>query len=639
MANHEQLANVLSEFARTMVTEFAIQDILDALAGRIVEIMPVTAAGVTLIGSDEEPPRYVAASSASALRFEEVQTSLHQGPCVTAFRTNEAVLVPDLRIDERFGRFAPQALDTGLVAVFAFPLRHGTHSPIGALDLYRGTPGALDAGTLEAAQTLADVAAAYVLNAQSRQDLEESAERFRTTSLHDALTGLPNRVLFGRLLDHAASRTRRSGKRLAVLFADLDRFKEVNDLFGHHVGDELLVAVAQRLRHLLRTGDTLARLAGDEFVVLCEDLDATGDTEVLAARIDAGLKQPFTLSGRTLHVSASVGIAFAGIGDDVPGDLLRDADAAMYQAKRRGGGRYQVLDLRERDQAANRATLSQDVHGVLERGELAAHFQPVVDAHDGRVVGLEALARWTHPTRGPVSPTTLVALAEESHLICDVGRWVFEHACRSSQDVQRGPGTADALQLAVNASPHELLSCRYAEMVAEVLAETGTHPGDVTIEVTENAFILDPARALLAMEDLKAVGVQLALDDFGTGYSSLSYLQNFPVDVLKIDRSFVTRHDRTSRAIVAAVVDLAHELGMTVIAEGVETEAQRDAVAGLACEAYQGYWFARPMPASDLTAFLGARALGTSPGRDPNARSWSPISGRAPTLGASLPEI
>ena len=315
MARDQQLADVLSEFARTMVTDFPIQAILDHLVVRIVDVLPITAAGVTLIRPGAYP-HYVAASDEAALRFEELQAELGEGPCVAAFETGEAICVADLRDDGRFPTFGPPALEAGLVAVFTLPLRQGDKC-LGVLDLYRDTPGPLDQDAMSDAHTLADVAAAYLSNAQSRVELRDSAERFRETALHDSLTGLPNRVLFHERLDHAVQRSRRSGKLVALLFADLDRFKQVNDVHGHQKGDELLIAMADRLAALLRPGDTLARWSGDEFVVLCEDLGEPSQVEPLTARIGAALSEPFCLSGTEVHVTASVGIAFAGTGDDV----------------------------------------------------------------------------------------------------------------------------------------------------------------------------------------------------------------------------------------------------------------------------------------------------------------------------------
>jgi diguanylate cyclase (GGDEF)-like protein len=594
----QHLADVLSEFARTLVTDFPIQAILDHLVVRIVDVLPVTAAGVSLISKGQNP-RYVAASDPSALRFEQLQSELAEGPCLIAFRSGEAVSAPDLRNDNRFPNFGPQALAAGLVGVFSYPLRHDGQ-PLGALDVYRDTTGPLDEETMEAAQTLADVVAAYLINAQARADLRDSVDRFRESSLHDALTGLPNRILLRQRLDHAILRARRSHHVVAILFADLDRFKEVNDTYGHHVGDELLIAVGQRLNRLLRPGDTLARMSGDEFVILCEDLDEAVRVKSLAARIGTALATPFVLSGREIQVSASVGVAFAGRGEDIPERVLQDADAAMYEAKRMGGARHQVVDLREQHLAGHRATLTEELAKGWSR-QLRTDYQPIVTTAGGRLIGVEALLRWDHPVRGLMAPSSVVPLAEQTGLLTSIGQWVLEDACLSRQRWQAADPASD-LQIAVNVSAHQLMAAEFCELVEGVLRTTGTPAAKVTLEVTESVFVEDRERALMVLEDLKHLGVMLALDNFGTGYSSLSYLKHFPVDVLKIDRGFIAEmgRDRGSSAIVSAVIDLAHALGMSVVAVGVETGAQYREIAALGCESAQGYYFARPMSAGGL---------------------------------------
>jgi diguanylate cyclase (GGDEF)-like protein len=339
VASEHQLSSVLSEFARTMVTDFPIQAILDHLVVRIVDVLPITAAGVTLISPDLDP-RYVAASDASALRFEKLQTKLGEGPCIAAYRTGEAVAVADLRDEVRFPAFTPLALDAGLGAVFTFPLNHGDEQ-LGALDLYRDTPGPLDDDTMEAAQTLADVASAYLLNARARAELKEAAEQSRVRALHDPLTGLANRTLLLERLEHAILRGIRSGLFAVVVFVDLDRFKVVNDRHGHRIGDEVLAAVGERLSEVTRPADTVARMSGDEFVVLFEDVEDPRHVDVLAARVNAAFAAPFVVSGVEVALTASVGIAMSGRRSAT--QILDDADAAMYRAKRRGGARCEVV--------------------------------------------------------------------------------------------------------------------------------------------------------------------------------------------------------------------------------------------------------------------------------------------------------
>ena len=607
MVEESKLSWVLSDFARTMVTEFPIQRILDHLVERIVEILPVTAAGVTLI-TDGAPPRYVAASDKAALRFERLQSRIGEGPCLLAFRTGEAVAIPDMSEEIRFPHFAPAAQEAGLAAVFAFPLRHG-RGRLGALDLYRDTAGSLDDEDMLAAQTLADVAAAYLLNAQSREEAQRTFDQLHQVSQHDALTGLPNRVLLQQRLEHATARAQRSHQAAAILFADLDNFKRVNDMYGHHVGDELLVAVADRLSGLLRPGDTLSRVSGDEFVFLCEDLRSNEDAETLAARITAAFSELFVLDELELKVTASVGVAYSGPGERVSEQLVVDADTAMYEAKRQGGDGHSIVNQRQAHRTDQRNSLERDLRSALVNDSLEIGYQPIVRTSDGLVTGVEALFRWTHPERGSVSPQVAIGIAEQSGLINDIGRWVLEHSCNDhNRWLRQTPGTP--ISLSVNVSGRQLLSHGFCADVASTLTRSGMDPASLTLEVTENILVEDTERSLKVLGELKALGVNLALDDFGTGFSSLSYLRRLPVDVVKIDRTFISDLDngREGEAIVVAVTNMAHQLGLTVTAEGVETRTQRDKVTSIGCDSSQGYYYAKAMPAAAMASRLNTRA-------------------------------
>lgn len=604
MVDEGKLSAVLSDFARTLATDFPIQGILDHLVKRIVDVLPVTAAGVTLI-SDGDAPRYIAASDESALRFERLQAEVGHGPALWAYNSGEPVAVPDLATDSRFPQFAPSAVASGLAAVFTFPLHHGD-GRLGALDLYRDRRGSLDEQDMAAAQTLADVAAAYLLNAQAREESRLTSERFRHTALHDPLTGLPNRLLLQQRLEHAALRAQRSHTNAAILFVDLDRFKRVNDTHGHHVGDDLLCAIAQRLSSLVRPGDTLARYSGDEFVFLCEDLNSAADVEALAMRVDDAFVDPFVVDGdKQLAVTASVGMAFAGPGEAISDQLVVHADIAMYQAKRRGGAGHHIIDLREALRSTDHNDLETDLRAAFAGDRLNVAYQPIVRSADGSITGVEALLRWTDPERGPVPPLSMVAVAEQSGLINQLGAWVLERACRD-----RGQWLRDhpdrPVDLAVNVSARQLMSPDFSQTVASILARTGMDPSALILEITENVFIEDIEHATTLLTGLKALGIRLALDDFGTGFSSLSYLRRLPIDIVKIDQSFIADIGAavTDSAIVAAVTNLAHVLGLAVTAEGVETKAQRDEVNAIGCEYAQGYFFARPMPATEFDAQL-----------------------------------
>ncbi len=603
MVDEGKLSAVLSDFARTLATDFPIQRILDHLVGRIVEILPITAAGVTLI-SDGNAPQYIAASDDSAMLFERLQTELRDGPCMWAYEHGEAVSVPDLATDARFPLFTQSAVAGGLGAVFTFPLRDGT-GRLGALDLYRSTPGELASHDMAAAQTLADVAAAYLLNAQAREDSRTTSEQFRHGALHDPLTGLPNRLLLQQRLEHAAQRAQRSHTNAAVLFVDLDRFKRVNDTHGHHVGDDLLRAIAQRLAAVVRPGDTLARFSGDEFVFLCEDLHSAEDVEALATRVDGAFIEPFSVGGVQLAVTASVGMAFAGPGEDISDKLVVQADIAMYQAKRRGGGGHQIIDLREALMLVDRESLEVDLRAAFAQNKLDLAYQPIVRNRDGAITGVEALLRWNDPVRGSVPAMTMITVAEQSGLISQLGAWVLERSCLARREwLRTKPGMT--LDLAVNVSARQLMSPDFRSIVASVLDRTEMDPNSLIFEVTESLFIGDFDYAIDLLGNLRALGVRLALDDFGTGFSSLSYLRRLPIDIIKIDQSFIADIGElsTGSAVVAAVTNLAHVLGLAVTAEGVETPAQRDEVAAIGCDTAQGYFFARPTSASAISAQL-----------------------------------
>ena len=613
MDGDDALTLVLRDFARNMLTDFSIQTILNNLVERIVEVLSVTGAGVTLI-SPGAAPHYVAASDGRALRFEQLQSSLAEGPCVSAYQSGEPVAVPDLAQDTRYPRFGVAAVAEGLAAVFTFPLRHG-NGQLGALDLYRDTTGPLDPRELSAAQTLADVASAYLLHAQAREQVTEEAERLRHSSLHDPLTGLANRVLLQERLEHAAARAARTSNASAVLFIDLDRFKRVNDTYGHVAGDQVLMAVARRLLAALRPGDTLARVGGDEFVLLCENLTSSNDVDVVATRIAEALAAPFAIAGAELSITASVGVAFAGPESSITPDLLEDADTAMYQAKRHGGATHHTIDLYTAQEIRHRNDLEQDLRSALlgddpEDRQLALAYQPIVRTADEEVVGVEALLRWTHPVRGTVPALTTISIAERTGMMVELGAWVLDRSCRDHA-AWCAEHPSRRLSLSVNVSVRQLAQPHYVDAVAATVADTGMDPTLLILEVTESIFVDDADRAARVLDQLRALGVRVALDDFGTGYSSLGYLRRLSVDVVKIDRQFTTGigTDPTDTAIVVAITQLARALDMQVTAEGVETHVQRDALLGIGCQNAQGYLYARPMTAAALTTHLAGDRL------------------------------
>ena len=425
----------------------------------------------------------------------------------------------------------------------------------------------------------------------------EDAILFQAT--HDTLTGLPNRALLLDRLSQALARQPRHASGIAVLFLDVDRFKWLNDSQGHAAGDELLIKLADRLRAAMRAEDSVARFGGDEFVVLSEDVHDEAEAEALAARIAAVLSAPINVAGEDTTVTVSIGIAFAppGATQHTPESLVRDADAAMYRAKEDGRNRSKVFDPATRALALARHDTVNALRRGIDHGELVVHYQPVVHLGTGTTIGFEALVRWCHPQRGVLAPAEFLALAEETGLIVPLGAEVLDRACHQLAAWQDIAGVAAGLSMSVNLAARQLLAPDLAAVVEAMVRDSGIDPAQLCLEITESALLADTELSTRALTQLKALGVRIGVDDFGTGFSSLTYLKRFPVDVLKIDRSFVTGlcHDRQDRAIVAAVVDLAHALGLTTVAEGVETADQLAQLAALGCEQGQGYLWSPPL--------------------------------------------
>jgi diguanylate cyclase (GGDEF)-like protein len=425
---------------------------------------------------------------------------------------------------------------------------------------------------------------------------------------HDSLTGLPGRTLFMEWLEHALAGAAESGTEVSVLFIDLARFKAVNDTLGHNAGDELLTHVAQRIRGCLRDPDIAARFGGDEFAVLLEG--TTGETIGLQVgdRIIQSLKKPFLIAGKEIFIAASIGLAFGTTPKHGATELLGNADLAMYRAKKEGSLLPVVFEEQMLTGAAERLELPGELQRALGTEQLWLQYQPLVDLSSGNQIGVEVLARWTHPTRGVVSPAIFIPIAEETGAIIELGRWVLQESCR--QVSQWRKSSATPLALSVNISARQLFDGHLAVDVGQILAETGMPSSALTLELTETMLMDDPAKSLLRLQELKRLGVRLAIDDFGTGYSSLSYLRQFPVDELKIDQSFIDRigSGQEELAIVRTIIELARTLDLQTTAEGVETSEQLDALRSLGCEVGQGYHFARPLDANHVRAFLEAHS-------------------------------
>ena len=449
-----------------------------------------------------------------------------------------------------------------------------------------------------------------IFQMQDISDRKQAEKKLVHDAFHDALTGLPNRMFFMDQLKQSVQRVNRTqGLPFAVLFLDFDRFKIINDSLGHMVGDQLLIAIAQRLRASVRPGDTVARLGGDEFTILLDSLKNPDDAIDMARRLLSNLSEQFKLPSREVFITASIGLALSTVGYEHAEEVLRDADTAMYRAKSLGRARYEVFDKGMND--ATTTDLSQietDLWRALERDELTLDYQPIVSLRTGRIAGFEALLRWLHPSRGMVSPLEFISVAEETGLIIPIGQWVLNKACRQTREWQKHHPQTPPLQVSVNLSPKQFMQRDLIDQISLALDSGGLSPASLKVEITEGMVMQNVESNMQMLGQLQALGVSISLDDFGTGYSSLSYLHRFPISTLKIDQSFVSSmtNNQESLEIVRTILGLARNLRMEVIAEGVETLEQAMELKAMNCEYGQGYYFSRALNAEGAVGLLSS---------------------------------
>ena len=549
-----------------------------------------------------------------------VVTSWSAGGGSTLPDTEDSASALGLAIDERVtaitdvadaDRAAAAAIGAcGLAEVAVTPL-WGVQGSTAAVRAGVATGRTISAHQVECLELLAGQAVVAVSNSRLVGELQSAHEQLEHQAFHDALTGLPNRALLQRRLDEVLAGRTTNRTSVAILFLDLDRFKEVNDSLGHEIGDELLVAVARRLRGCVRDGDLVARLGGDEFTILLKAVRGEQRPSSLAERICQVMAQPFRLGGHEVSVSSSVGIALAEPGASA-GEVMRQADLAMYTAKAKGRSRWQMYAPDLDGDSLSRIQMEADLRHALERGELALAYQPVATAADGEVIGMEALLRWPGTGGRSVGPDEFIPLAEDSGLIVELGRWVLEQACAQMR-AWLDDFPERRLTLSVNVSPRQLSRPAFLAELEEILERSGVAPQRLVLEITERVFAGSETREML--DAVRALGVRVAIDDFGQGQASMSYLHRFAVDILKIDKAYVQAGADTPQkaAILKSIIGLAHDLGMQVVAEGVETKVQLDRLRGLSCDAIQGYLFQPPLVADEMLAVLTGRKGPSSP--------------------------
>jgi diguanylate cyclase (GGDEF)-like protein len=566
----------------------------------------------------------VAASGPTAATMRKVTLSAvetrpeGQGLCGRAFRSRQACIANDYLVDPRNRAFYAKAIGDGAKSGAAFPLIAGGRA-VGTMLFVAIEKDTFTPEFVELLQRLADNVAFALENFDRADEKERADERIEYLASHDSLTGLPNREMFNGLLRHAIDMAERYERRFALLFIDLDRFKVINDSLGHDAGDSLLAEVAHRLRAALRASDVVARLGGDEFVVILEEAADVADVERVAAQLLSVLSQPLQLSGHECHTTASIGIAmYPSNGSDLQ-TLTRNADMAMYLAKEDGKNGFRFFSREIKAQSIERLTLESALRRAAERNQFALHYQPKVDIESGQITGVEALLRWNHPDFGMVPPAQFIPLAEETGLIVPIGRWVLQEACAQNMAWQRRgllPVT-----MAVNLSPRQFADPHLLADIDLALFSSGMSPVLLQLEVTESMVMRNVARAVKVLDAIQSRGIRLAIDDFGTGYSSMSLMKQFPIDTIKIDRSFVRDlpQDTEDCAIAEAIISMGKALGMTIVAEGVETADQQAFLREHACDEMQGFLFSKPVTAQQMTVLLRSPPRLASPPLQPDA--------------------
>ncbi len=597
LARHAREHEALARLSEIALREHQLRTLIDETVATIADTLDLELCGVLRLRDDDEaievvcsvgqpdPPSVVPVGKGSQAGY--------------ALHTREPVVTDDLPSETRFD--ATVLTDLGMVSGVAVIIE-GYERPYGVLSAHTTRQRRFSTDDVNFLQ-----AAANVLSATVERGRKEQATRH--AALHDPLTGLPNRTLALDRLDLALARRRRGKATVALMLIDIDRFTMTNESLGHTAGDEVLAALANRLRETVRASDTAARISADEFAVIYESGGDVRDIVELAQRIAGGFGRPVAVGGGERSFTASIGIAVAEGSDANAASMLRAADAAMYRAKQRGPGSYELFDAEVRAQVLSRMHTETALRHAISEDQLCLHYQPIVEVPTGRPVAVEALVRWEHPDHGLIPPLDFIPVAEETGMIAELGRWVLEQACHQGAAWQRQ--LALPLRIFVNVSGLQVVNPAFADEVAEIAKRSGLLKESLGLEVTESILIEEKSAALDVLSRLHDRGLRLVLDDFGTGYSSLGYLQSFPLDGVKIDRSFIDglTDDDNDGAIVRAIIDMCRALKLATVAEGVESEAQLVQLQALGCEFVQGHLLCHPMSADDVGAFLARHLL------------------------------
>jgi len=594
---HAAQQKEVAEFGERALREGNIDLLMEAATDRVASTLGVEIASILELSTGECAFLTRAETTVSRGETRVPHGSSDSSQASFTVRETQPVLVNDCEQESRFAR-DPALRAWGVRSVLTVKIPGHLH-PFGVLEAASASPRAFEEHDKTFLAAIANILADALTRAKSEEEM-------RNLALHDSLTGLPNRTLFFDRLTVALARTARLGTRVAVLFLDIDHFKSFNDTLGHRATDRLLTQVGARIERTMRETDTVARFGGDEFVVLCEDLDSGDEAEILTSRLVSAFEVPFSFGDEQHELSASIGVALSD-SENLDGEaLLRDADIAMYRSKEGGRGMATVSSDEMRQAVVERFETKRALEKAIATDQLRLHYQPIVALDSGEISAVEALVRWEHPERGLVPPGQFIPVAEESVLIVRLGEWVLRAACLQAARWRAEFGDQGPLPIHVNLSARQAAQLNLPELVGKVLDETGVPPGDIALEITETALIEGVRGPMVALGELKKMGMSIVLDDFGTGFSSLSYLDRFPIDTLKIDRAFVSQLEGPTAPapIVTAIVGMARALAVETVAEGVETAEQTAAVTALGCSYAQGYFFARPAPAEQITALM-----------------------------------